>query len=140
MADNYILSSFQFELENEKEIAWWKKEGEREVPDDMWSDEVDPRISLDWELCSNEHREDSAVWFHHDESIDVENAAEVIARFLKECECTRSIAFTWAETCSKARLEEFGGGACFITAEGPQWLNTHMWVNEKADKHCDKMS
>jgi hypothetical protein len=40
----------------------------------------------------------------------------------------------WAETCSKQRLGEFGGGAVIVTKNGTRWLSTSEWVGAETDK------
>lgn len=132
MPNNYLEASFEVENLNSDEIAWWKKEGERwtiatdenESPDPT---EMDPPYSTDWEFVQSNNR--VGVWFHGDESTDVDVAAEVIHRFLKECRPNGSVGFTWAETCSKPRLDEFSGGGCFITAKTIEFQSANEWVN-----------
>ena len=128
MANNYVESSFQFELENQKEADWWDKEGKRKVPEDVFNEDMENPISNDWEMEGN------CVWFHGDEYIDVDLASDIIQRFLKECRPDGSIGFTWAETCSKPRLNEFGGGACFITADKIEWISAHDWLKNKREE------
>jgi len=125
MANNYVESSFSIELLNNSEIAWWKKEGLRECPEDVFPEDMEVVISNDWEQDENK------IWFHGDnECLEVDCAAEVIQRFLKECRQDGCIGFTWAETCSKPRLDEFGGGSCFITAKKMEWNNSHSWLDD----------
>ncbi len=127
MAGNYVESSFAIENLTEEEMAWWRKEQEREFPHDVEIEEVEPAMSLDFAVVM----EDSQVWFHGDPSLNVDCAADVIQRFLKEFRPNGSVGFTWSETCSKPRLDEFGGGACFITAENVEWNSANGWLNEK---------
>jgi hypothetical protein len=126
MSNNYVQSSFSIDNLTEAELAWWEKEGLREVPEDLEPDEVDPPISSCWRI--QDHQGEKFVWFSHEESIDVDLASSVIQRFLKECRPEGSVGFTWAETSDKARLDEFGGGACFISAEKIEWNSAYGWL------------
>jgi len=121
MSNSYVESSFAVDLLNETEVEWWKKEGN---PEDF---EVGD--SNDWAIEADKDKK--YVWFHGDESINVESAATVIQRFLKECRPEGSVGFTWAETCSKPLLDSFGGGGCFITAEKIEWNSAYSWVQAK---------
>ena len=125
MANNYVEASWSIDDLTADELAWWKKEALRECPEDMDPEDMEVPISNDWTL------EDKSVWFTHDESIDVDSAASVIQRFLKEARPEGSCGFCWAETCSKPRLDNFGGGACFITAEKIEWNSAAGWAEQK---------
>ena len=37
----------------------------------------------------------------------------------------------WAETCSKPRIGEFGGGAFVVSKEGSHYMNTGTWACKK---------
>lgn len=134
MANNYVEASFMFDLLNKVEEKWWEKEGNRDLDAEFPEGDLDPEdieggYSSNWAMEGEDGKK--AVWFSHDESIDVESAAAVIQRFLKECRPEGSIGFCWAETCSKPRLDNFGGGACFITAEKIEWNSAAGWIEEQ---------
>lgn len=132
MANNYVESSFEVQLCSKEELRWWEEESQRFVPDGKFPDEMEHPVSNDWELDENDNR----VWFHGDgEAIDVDSAASVLQRFLIACIPQGCISFTWAETCSKPRIGEFGGGACFITAQNIKWLSTYEWINSETNQH-----
>lgn len=67
------------------------------------------------------HMEADGVWFHEDESGTPEHV-EIIARALvEELEIDEPFICSWAYTCSKPRIDEFGGGA-FLVRRGKQTL------------------
>ena len=68
--------------------------------------------------------EKTGVWFHGDESINVEHA-EIIARALvEELELDGKFTCSWAYTCSKPRIDEFGGGAfCIERGKDTRWVD-----------------
>ena len=139
MANSYIESSFEVCVNSLEELEWWKKEGKREVPVDIDPCDIKPIMSQDWELVNNDRKAGAfVVWFYGDPDIDVECAAVVIQRFLKECRPQGSCGFSWAETCSKPRLDSFGGGACFITATNISWQSSGDWLSNKYKKALDK--
>lgn len=136
MANNYVEASFCVDNLTEDELAWWKKERLRECPEDMDPEDMEVPISYNWVIgpvapSLPSLPEGNSVWFSHDESIDIDVAAMVIQRFLKECRPEGSVGFCWAETCSKPRLDEFGGGACFITAKLIEWNGAYSWLEDQ---------
>lgn len=143
MANNYLEFSEILDDLTPEELAWWKKEQVRgrEIFDneDGKYDDVDiydmaDPPSNDWEF------EGDAVWFHTDESGDVDATADVISRFLKACRPDGCFSIAYSETCSKPRIGEFGGGACFITAENTEWINCQSWAADKEKEWSKKDS
>lgn len=74
---------------------------------------------------------------------DIGHVASFMQSFLKEFRPDESFSFTWAETCSSMRPDEFSGGGVFITAEKQEWfipselvITAHNnWVTEWEMKH-----
>lgn len=74
------------------------------------------------------HNERYGVWFHADETVNVEHA-ELIARALvEELDLPGPFYCSWAYTCSKPRIDEFGGGA-FVLAKGVPT----MWCDARSE-------
>ena len=71
-------------------------------------------------------------WISHDETI---NAAWAVLFFeyLVQKDLLKPFGFEWSNTCSKPRLDAFGGGACWITKEGTEWLSTSHWLGDKQE-------
>jgi hypothetical protein len=61
--------------------------------------------------------ESDGYWFHSDESGDPEQLALFIHHLIEKFDLP-PFGFDWAFTCSKPRIDEFGGGAVWITKEG----------------------
>jgi len=55
--------------------------------------------------------EKTGVWFNGEESFDQESLIQIAQALLDELEIDTPFYFSWAYTCSKLRLDEFGGGA-----------------------------
>ena len=77
------------------------------------------------------------VWFHGKESINVGHVA-MIARELIEClELDDPFFCSWSLTCSKPRIDEFGGGA-FVIKRGyaTYWCDalTHVEQQLESDR------
>lgn len=78
--------------------------------------------------------EDNEVWFHHYESINMTHAVAV-ARILLDLDENEDI-FTaeWADTCSRARVGEFGGGAVAFSRHDEAWESTGGIARQLADE------
>ena len=74
---------------------------------------------------------DNGLWIHGTESVNVEQVAVFFSWVLRHFNLSGNISFMWADYCSKPRLGEQGGGACFITAEETKWMSTYQWVREQ---------
>tara|TARA_B100000497_G_C7623662_1_gene374753 strand:+ start:406 stop:831 length:426 start_codon:yes stop_codon:yes gene_type:complete len=125
MANNYTSFSFQVKCPS-KEAA---NTLEDSLASAMESADDDRWLSLD-----HAEAEDDTVWIASEEGTDLEFLADVLQDYLQHNDPEGSIGFTWAETCSKLRVDEFGGGAVFITHDNQVWLNTHHWLHIQESK------
>jgi hypothetical protein len=78
---------------------------------------------------------DGVLWFHGEEYGDPGAVAEFAWEFLKRFRPRDSFALEYAHTCSSPRLDGFGGGAVFVTAEGIECVETAAWVAERRREH-----
>lgn len=63
------------------------------------------------------------LWLYAEESADLERVAHLVQQFLKRFRPGDCWSLTYAATCSKPRVGEFGGGAIFVTAAEIKWDN-----------------
>ena len=64
------------------------------------------------------------MWFSADECIDTTQVAIFAQALLDELEIDEPFCFSWAYTCSKPRIDEFGGGACKVRrGMAPVWVD-----------------
>ncbi|NLX98374.1 MAG: hypothetical protein GXY83_19625 [Rhodopirellula sp.] len=54
----------------------------------------------------------------------LDGVAHLVQKFLKKFRPKECWSLTWAETCSKPRIGNFGGGWMFVTAEKVEWGDT----------------
>ena len=62
-------------------------------------------------------------WVTHDETIDVDRTATFLS-YLIDHDLLKPMGFQFSHTCSKARLDAFGGGCVFITRDATYWSYT----------------
>jgi len=144
MADNYVQFSEGLQVDD-ADRQWIKDKIDYfETPPDPdgeeWEeflsecgeydlDDIDQMSGLDIEVQFAErevifYAEEYGNWYH---------AAKLVQDLFRERHPDASWCIAWAETCSKARPGEFGGGAAFVTAERIEILSTYEWLQKKAD-------
>lgn len=104
------------------------------------------RLQLEQEVDAAEDRElgfeasivggdrPGALWIHSDESGDPADVIKFVLRCAEELDLTGVWGFCWALTCSKARLDGFGGGAQLIDLgqrRSTAWIDCEHWLAER---------
>lgn len=79
------------------------------------------------------------LWISHGmESGDPEAAAVFIQHLLAKFHPDGCFELSWASFCSKPRLDEFSGGAAFITADHIEYINEGMWLINQREQWLAK--
>jgi hypothetical protein len=68
------------------------------------------------------------LWLYGEEYGNVSHAGEFARAFLARFRPTSCWRLTWAETCSRPRVGEFGGGGLFVTAETIKVCSAMDWT------------
>jgi hypothetical protein len=71
------------------------------------------------------------LWLYAEESGNADNVAWLVRKFLKRFRPDQCWWLTYATTCSKPRVGEFGGGAVFVTARGISYESAYGFVERK---------
>ncbi len=71
------------------------------------------------------------LWFHTDEYGSLDRVAHLVQKFLKRFRPNDCWSLTWATTCSKPRVGEFGGGAVFVMASDIKWNDAYEFVEQQ---------
>ena len=71
------------------------------------------------------------LWLYTEQWGYVERVAHLVQKFLKKFRPGQCWSLTWATTCSKPRVGQFGGGAVFVTAAEIKWQITDDFVEEQ---------
>jgi hypothetical protein len=71
------------------------------------------------------------LWLHAGEWGYVDGLAHLVQKFLKCFRPEQCWSLTFATTCSKPRIGEFGGGAVFVTAEEIRWQNSYDFIEQQ---------
>jgi len=79
----------------------------------------------------------NGIWFTHNESINPEQLCELVETLVDELEIDTPFCASWAYTCSKPRIGEFGGGA-FVVERGEDtiWVDAESEAMAKRDRRA----
>jgi hypothetical protein len=136
MADFYTQFCFGFPVHGDQGEYLRSLLGKYEVQHDVDTvTPLDDEIDLTFEREGNEtiaifSPKDGGLNILHD---SIQALAVVLQAFLQ---FTRrhdeAIYFTWAETCSRVRVDQFDGGACVVTKDEIRWFRSREWINQQA--------
>jgi len=84
--------------------------------------------------------EDEGVWFHTDESINTDHVEIIARQLIEELKLDKPFYCSWAYTCSKPRIDEFGGGA-FVIKRGyaTYWVDAMGQVRHQVKHGLEKL-
>jgi hypothetical protein len=140
MANNYRQFSFALKLANKKEAVWFQKLLEKA------SDTEDPEsggtmADFDWTVYghvkppegTHQELQGPHVWFRDNgEYGNVDHIADLVQMYLKKFSPQGYFTMSWADTCSKHRLGEFGGGFAVVTAKEQHWMDENSLETKHA--------
>lgn len=125
MANNYTETSAFLDIPEDK-----RERAEAVLAEARKLVEDDDPDMPGWCECETE-LEKSGIWFYSYESVNPDHA-EVIARHVIETlEIDEPFYMAWSHTCSKPRIDEFGGGAFVVMRGEPTfWVDAMYAVRE----------
>lgn len=74
------------------------------------------------------------VWVYSQDVADVGALADVVAAFQLQFGVDEPWTLTWAGTCSKPRVSQFGGGGVVAYKGKVHWMNTWDWCTAEAKR------
>ena len=83
--------------------------------------------------------EKDGVWIYAEESEDIEAAIKLVQILQNYFNDDSPFILTWADWCSKPRLDEFGGGGAVITKNNYKFMCAHEWCSKEAEKTRKKL-
>lgn len=90
-------------------------------------------------LSLDPHDGGTALWIHDDGCGDIGQVTEFVIECAKALSLKGRWGFEWGHTCSKPRIDGFGGGAQVIdlqTGNADEWISTHEWLGNRL--HADE--
>ncbi len=75
--------------------------------------------------------DEQGLWIHTDESASPEVIVPLLQETMKKFDIHEAVGFEWSNSCSKPRLDAYGGGAVVFTKDEASWTNTGRWMEEQ---------
>ena len=124
MADNYLQFSAQLDYQTDVQADWLRAKLDEAAKSDEGS------------VASYEQEtERKRFWLYAEEYGNPGRLADIIAEWQTTFGITEPFVLTWAETCSKLRLDEFSGGAIAVykgeVKDCSPWQVVQTWVHER---------
>lgn len=94
-------------------------------------DQLDEPQFHGFDLSRQDGPESSVLWIRDDESGDVEAVIAFVLRLAEDLDLAGLWGFEHSTTCSRPRLDAFGGGAHVINLTARKvigWVNTQTWL------------
>jgi hypothetical protein len=91
----------------------------------------DEAAIADFALAIEPEEGGTALWIHDGGSGDPEHVIAFVRLCAQAFRLKGRWGFQWANTCSKPRLDEFGGGAHIVNLETGStiaWVSTNEWL------------
>jgi hypothetical protein len=96
---------------------------------------------MGFEFAFEDRTESCILWLYSESYGNPENAAWLAQKVLKQFRPDQCWSLTYASTCSKPRVGEFGGGAVFVTANEIEWQSADDFAQRRrANFHQDRQS
>jgi hypothetical protein len=131
------IDSYELDLAPE----WFRKEFETEHEGEDFVEYVEDELSGYSRVIYRFEKDaqDKNLYIYSDESANIEAVAQAIHAVQRHFEIEMPITFTFADTCSKPRVGEFGGGVVAVTKNGVQSWHTNQGL-PTVDRVCWKNS
>jgi hypothetical protein len=137
MADNYLEFSETIDDVTPEEATWIDQQLSEDPNagcpvfltdyEDRDPDDTDCGFTYSFEEDDGKRR----FWVRSDGCGNVNHVVHLIQKCLKRFRPDQCWSLTYANTCSKPRRGEFGGGAVFVTAHEIRWNDGYDFVEEQ---------
>lgn len=74
--------------------------------------------------CEFSIEEDGSLWVHSEESAEIGLVAEIMQKTMKRFNIDGTITIQWAATCSKPRIDAYGGGVVVVNKDTTESWNS----------------
>ena len=132
MANNYTESSSFLAVPKEKLPE--AQEIIARIIGELENEEEEGYCGCSAEVEGLEGEQPCGVWFHGEESINVDHVEMIARELIERLELDEPFFCSWAFTCSKPRIDEFGGGA-FVIKRGYEtyWCDARSHVEQQLE-------
>ncbi len=145
MADNYLQFSTVIEKLSKKEREYIEnhlnlfghdapQEGDQKYKEFIQLLDIYHLDQEDEPLGFQYNFQDDYIHIFSEDGGSPEHLAAFLHLFIKKFRPNDALCFSWSETCSKMRVGEFSGGACFVTAQKIHWNGAYDWCEKQWKK------
>jgi len=92
--------------------------------------------NLGFEMTTDASMKAGALWLHSDGHGEPEHVVDFVLRCAETFVLTGRWSFTWGLSCSRPRLDGFGGGARILDLgerKTVAWIDTAHWADEQVN-------
>jgi hypothetical protein len=147
MANNYSQWSEIIQDLSDEEIKFFNEcffwepayNEDHELPEDFewpaWYDEDAEGVHFEYSL----NKKERYLHVYAEEYGNLDTLAALMKEFIDRFRPNFVFTVTWADTCSKMRAGEFGGGGMIVSRFGSEWMSAYDWVSKKREELQKKM-
>jgi hypothetical protein len=121
---------------------WFRAEAGKEITEKGYTGDVAFAEYVSEELCGSSgavtRLEDDTLYIFHEESIQLEAIIFAIEKVMVHYSIADEVLLQYADTCSKPRTDEFGGGAVAVSKDGIRSWHTSQGVPPVTTPPADK--
>lgn len=158
MAEYYTQWSVNLDINSEEEYAWLQgvlnldpgsfTNPDEERDSDQYIEDVKSNFGFelieddfDWAFPGFEYDlAKGSLWAYAEEDGNLDTLGRIVQAFFRKFRPDGFFYVTWANTCSKMRVDEFNGGAMVVTAEKIKLFNVTDFVREQEKLHNQKFN
>lgn len=140
MADSYRQTSLVIPRLTEREEAWLKSEYERRKESAYSEDNSLYPVADRFEFMDDNAPKGwkRHLWIAGEEWVHIEAVASLLQAFLAKFRPHEALGFQYSDTCSKPHVDEFSGGAVFVTAKSVRYFHADSWLDKQFAAHKKK--
>ena len=131
MANNHTQFSFAVSLPSEA-IKWVLEEAKAH---DYYNEDNEEFVEDNFEPTCAEFTVEmvggaEALIIFAEETGNPESVVKILQAALNKFDLDTIVGFHWAYTCSRMRLDEFGGGAVVFKKNSEKWMDTEFFIHD----------
>lgn len=142
MANNYQQWATEITDLTEAEMAWFKAcltwkppyNADYELPDDFespdWYDWDAEGVGFEYDF----HEKGRTLHVYATESGNLNTLEELMREFIEKFRPNYVFTVQWADSCSRMRVDEFGGGAMVVSRLRTEYIDTYRWSQDLVKK------
>lgn len=136
MADNYQQWSTEITDLTEEEMTWfnecfaWEPSDEEGADGPAWYDWDAEGVGFGYEL----DRKEGSLHVYAEEFGNLDTLEALMREFIEKFRPNYVFTVQWADSCSKMRVDEFGGGAMVVSRLRTEYIGTYRWSQDLVKK------